>query len=172
MPSLGHGFPDFFLPDPSADDCGPSDELLQIADAVAGLLEVTDLCQPFEVVRDYAPVHDTEELDTLKVVVVPTGETVATLARDSDQFDFVVAVAVQKRLSAGPITRLERLAAVDPLRRFVRKIIHLFRRKKLGIESGSPTCINVANIPVFDRDHMDSHKVFTSVISLTFRMGL
>lgn len=146
--------------------------LIEIADAVAAALNGAALSQVFTAERAYVPVHDLEDLDALKVTVVPAGLTLALLDRSPRHMhDYVVDVGVQKRFGSGALTPAEILAACDPLMKLTEEVVDLFRGKALPVAAGSAVCTAAANNPVFAPAHADEKRVFTSVVSLTFRLG-
>src|SRR3954464_1021925 len=104
--------------------------VIAIADAVVSTLnaaaEANSLSLYFVAERAYVPVYDSaRDFVDLKVTVVPHGLTFAALARRSDDFDYVVDVAVQKRIEAGAKTAAEIAVAADPLMVLVEEILDL-----------------------------------------------
>jgi hypothetical protein len=77
-------------------------------------------------------------------------------------------VAIQKRIEAGAKTAAEIQALVDPLMDLVEEIGDLFRGKGLPLRPDA-TCVEGKNEPIYLPPHLDEHRVFTSVLSLTFR---
>ena len=61
--------------------------IIDIADAVVARLNAGQFSRPLEAVRRYRPVFDLQELQTLRVSVVPKSVSIATAARDSGFFD-------------------------------------------------------------------------------------
>jgi hypothetical protein len=110
--------------------------VIAIADAVVSTLnaaaEANALSLYFVAERAYVPVYDSaKDFVDLKVTVVPHGLTFAALARRSDDFDYVVDVAVQKRIEAGAKTAAEIAVAADPLMVLVEEMLDLFRGKRM-----------------------------------------
>lgn len=146
--------------------------VIEIADAVVAELNGATLSMPFTAERRYVPRFklrknqpgegaDLPDLETLRVSVVPRGLSAATLARRSHDFDYLVDVAVQKRLED------DEPATVDPYMRLPEEIIDLFRGGTLsGLDA---KCVAVANEPIYAPEHLNDSNVFTSVVTLTFR---
>lgn len=147
--------------------------IVDIADAVLATIEAATLSLPFTGERVYVPVHDLRDATGIKVSVVPTGIDVTQLDRHRDDFDYVVDVGVQRRIGTGPMTQAEINTACDPLMVFVEEIIDLFRGQSVAyaVYDDDARCVAVANNPVYVPQHVDEHRVFTSVVTLTFRLA-
>ena len=116
----------------------------------------------FEAVRAYAPRFDLEEMDTLRVSVVARAIEIITLTRSEFQHDYQVDVAVQQKFSA------ETNLALDPLMGLVEEIDRHFEGMRLA--SPDAICVRVANAPIYAPEHIKEKRMFTSVITLTWRM--
>jgi hypothetical protein len=150
----------------------PAAVILQIADAVVAALNGATLSQTFLAERAYVPVHELRDLVTLRVSVVPTGLSLQLLNRSPRHLiDYVVDIGVQKHIDGDALTTAEVLAECDPLMLLAEEIGDLFRGKSLAIAAGAAVCVEIANRPVFAPAHLDEKRVFTSVVSLTFRLG-
>lgn len=135
--------------------------IAEIADAVVAELNAGSLSQPVEAQRFYRPVFDLAQLKTLRVSVVPKKLEVASLSRSMNQYDVSIDVAVQKKLDTGDN------AEIDPLMQLVEEIGEFFRLKRLNAVAA--TWIKTENAPVYALEHLDQQRVFTSVLTLTFR---
>jgi len=96
----------------------------KIADAVTDELNAATLSQAFSVERLYQPLFELADMNTLHVTVVPRGVNILPLGRDRNAFDYMIDVAVQKKIQEDP-------ADVDPLMLLVEEIVDLFRFKRL-----------------------------------------
>lgn len=132
-----------------------------IADAVVTELNAGDFSQEFEAERHYRPVFDAAQLKTLRVSVVPKKIEIASLARSSNQYEVGVDVAVQKKLDSD--TKEE----IDPLMQLVEEIGEFFRLRPLA--SVAAAWIKTENAPIYALEHLEQQRVFTSVVTLTFR---
>ena len=137
--------------------------IVEIAEAVVAAIEAATLSQPATVKRAYVPVHELTDLVDLAVTVVPTSIGVTPLTRHSDDHEYTVDIGVQKRCT--PDT-----TDADPLMLLVEEIIDLFRGKTLTGYTAAK-CLRVANDPIYVPAHLDEERVFTSVVTLTFRVA-
>ena len=137
--------------------------IVEIAEAVVAAIEAATLSQPATVERAYVPVHELTDLVDLAVTVVPTSIGVTPLTRHSDDHEYTVDIGVQKRCT--PDT-----TDADPLMLLVEEIIDLFRGKTLTGYTAAK-CLRVANDPIYVPAHLDDERVFTSVVTLTFRVA-
>jgi hypothetical protein len=135
--------------------------IIQIAEAVKANLAAATLSQTFTPLRLYVPEYDLKEISDLKVSVLPLARSNDTKTRDKHQEDHQVQVGVQKRVSASEVS------AVDDLMQFVQEIAD--RLKDAG-EMGGATWLSDSNEPVYNPLHLKDHNVFTSVLTLTYRI--
>ncbi len=150
----------------------PAAAVLALADAVVAALNVTGLSQSFTAVRSYVPVHKAEDMETLEVTVVARELSLASQSRGSDDFTYAVDVGVQKRVGTGNLSAAEILAATDPLVLLCEEILDRFRGQNLTGAAGEDFKYAGAACPlVYSPEHMDQHRVFTSVLTLTYRQA-
>lgn len=140
--------------------------VIAVADAVVAALNGAGLSQPFTAERQYAPKFDIEDLDTLQVTVVPSTLTVTPLARGHDDYEYLVHVAVQKRLARTATTDAAVRSAGDALMTLVEEVVDLFRA---GGDFGGARWVGVENAPIYDPDHLYNKQTFTSLVGLRFR---
>ena len=142
---------------------------LDIADAVVTELNAaqvppaTGFGQTFTATRAYRPVFDLAELKTLRVTVVPKGIEIVNITRNANQNDVSVDVAVQKKVNP------DDAADMDALMTLVEKIGDFFRLRRLA---AFPTALwtKTENVPIYSPEHLETKQVFTSVLTLTFRV--
>jgi hypothetical protein len=132
--------------------------ITELNGAVAGTF-----AQAFVAARHYRPQFDLAELKTLRVSVVPRGIVVQSLGRSANQHDVSVDVAVQKKVS--PTDGME----LDGLMTLVERIADYFRLRRL---TAMPEALwtKTDNVPVYSPEHLETRQVFTSVLTLTFRV--
>lgn len=140
--------------------------ITDIADALVAELNAAPpgtFAQAFAAARHYRPQFDLAELKTLRVSVVPRGIGVTGLMRNANQHDVSIDVAVQKKID------LADQAELDGLMLLTEQIADFFRLRRL---SALPEAIwtRTDNAPVFAPEHLDQKLVFTSVLTLTFRV--
>jgi hypothetical protein len=149
--------------------------LIDIADAVVAALNTAAnpappnppgppaepvFAQPFTAVRKVLPVYDLAELAGVHVTVVPRGADVTGATRSASQYDLHVDVGVQKKLGADlEAETAGMLALVDQIATF------LARRPM-----GGAAWVRAANDQAYLPDHLADKRLFTSVLTVTYRM--
>ncbi|MEX2388782.1 MAG: hypothetical protein WD534_12965 [Phycisphaeraceae bacterium] len=142
--------------------------LTVLADAVTSELNAAspgtfDLA--FTAQRLYRPRYQVEDLAELRISVVPRGVTIEGATRSVDTHEMQVDVAVQQKLPA-PDSEAD---AIDALMTLVQQIGDYLRRRRLdSIQDAVWT--GIENNPVYAVDHLDELRVFTSVLTLTYRV--
>ena len=122
----------------------------------------------FTAQRHYRPRFEIEagDLDDLRVTVVPRGITIEKATRAGDVHEVQIDVAVQKRLppeaEAGP-------QAIDALMTIVQEIADHMRGRRLSTFDDA-AWRRIENDPIYAVDHLDELRVFTSVLTLTYRV--
>ena len=120
---------------------------------------------PFTAVRAYRPAFDLVALKSLQVTVVAKGVEISSLARSTNQHDVTVDVAVQKKVAP----EAAGLAELDGLMTLTEEIADFLRLKRL---TAFPTALwnKTIHVPVYAPEHLEQKQVFTSVLSMTFRV--
>jgi len=137
--------------------------LIAIADAVVDALNAATLSQPLAAERLYQPVFDLPEMDELHVSVVPKGVKVLASTRNQNQHDYAIDIGVQKRVTDD--------AETDAMMLLTEEIADHFRLGRVQADGvGSVPLLTVATDPVFAPEHLTEKRVFTSVVTLTFRV--
>ena len=134
----------------------------QIAEAVVTELNGATFGQPIQAERQYLPLFELEQLKDLRVTVVPKSQAIEATSRSTNQHDIDIDIAVQKKL---PQTTP---AEIDPLMVLVQELADHFRFKRLT--SPDAVWIKTQNEPVYAPEHLDRFRVFTSILTLTFRV--
>ena len=134
-----------------------------LADAVAAHVSAGSFGQPVTAVRMYQPAFTLEDLKDLRVSVVPRTLQMSPVTRDSLAIEYVVDVGVQKKLPADNAD-----AVIDELLTLVEAIADHLRFKRL---EGFPDAawVGISNEPVVSSEALEQHRVFTSVLSVTYR---
>jgi hypothetical protein len=135
-----------------------------IADAVAAHINAGTLSQPMTAVRMYQPAFTLEDLADLRVSVVPRTVGISAASRDSSTFECVVDVGVQKKLPADGAD-----AEIDALLDLVEEIADHLRLKRLP-DAPEAAWAGIAHEPVVASESLEQHRVFTSVLSITYRV--
>ncbi|MBX3404503.1 MAG: hypothetical protein KF699_13920 [Phycisphaeraceae bacterium] len=135
-----------------------------IADAVAAHINAGTFSQPVSAVRMYQPAFTLEDLADLRVSVVPRTTAITAASRDSSVFECVVDVGVQKKLPAE-----DAQGVIDGLLDLVEEIADHLRLKRLP-DAPEAAWAGIAHEPVVSSESLEQHRVFTSVLSITYRM--
>lgn len=133
-----------------------------VADAVVA--ELNDAALGFTAVRFYRPQFDLAQLKTLRVSVVPKFITITNLGRTLNQHEVAVDVAVQKKVDAADT------ASLDALMETVQQIADQLRLKRLTTRPDA-IWVKTENQPIYALEHLESKGVFTSVLTVTFRIA-
>ncbi|XHC26967.1 MAG: hypothetical protein ACFHWZ_14160 [Phycisphaerales bacterium] len=135
-----------------------------LADAVAEHINAGTYAQPVSAVRTYQPAFTLEDLGELRVSVVPRTTTVSAASRESSTYEHVLDVGVQKKLPAE-----DEQAAIDDLLGLTEAIGDRLRHTRLV---GFPEAARagLAHEPVVSSESLEQHRVFTSVLSVTYRV--
>jgi hypothetical protein len=135
-----------------------------LADAVAEHINAGTYAQPVSAVRTYQPAFTLEELGELRVSVVPKTTTVLAASRESSTYEHVLDVGVQKKLPAE-----DEQAVIDELLELTEAIGDRLRHTRLA---GFPEAAwaGLAHEPVVSSESLEQHRVFTSVLSVTYRV--
>ena len=135
--------------------------IVAIADAVAAALNAGTFSVPVEAVRMFQPVFTLEELQALRVSVVPRSTGITTASRDSSVFECQIDVGVQKKVSGD--------AEIDGLLGLIDEIADHLRLKRLpGFADAA--WAGIAHDPVVSSEALAEHRTLTSVLTVTYRV--
>lgn len=137
--------------------------VINVADAVVASLNGASFSLPVTAERKYVPAVDLADLADLHVTVVPRAVAITTATRDSSYFDCAVDVGVQKKVNPDEPDEL------DELMTLVEEIADHLRMKRLD-EAPQAAWVSIENEPVFASEHLDQQRVFTSVLTVTYRV--
>jgi len=134
-----------------------------LADAVAAHINAGTFSQPLTAVRMFQPAFTLEDLKDLRVSVVPRTLQMSPVTRDSLAIEYVVDVGVQKKLPPDGAD-----AVIDELLSLVEAVADHLRFQRL---EGFPDAawVGISNEPVVSSEALEQHRVFTSVLSVTYR---
>jgi hypothetical protein len=137
--------------------------IIQVTDALVARLNAGEFSQEFTAERKYQPVYDLPELTDLRVTVVPKAVIIATASRHDSFYDCTVDVGIQKKVSS------DSKAEVDPLVNLVEEIADHLRLKRMD-ELPDAVWMRIENDPVFAPELLDQERVFTAVLTVTYRV--
>lgn len=132
-----------------------------IADAVVARLNAGGYSLPLSATRSYRPISDLRDLAELRVTVWPRlakAQTPATRG-GAKQRDFEIDIGFQQRVA-------ETTTAIDALVALVEEVGDSFAGQLIA---DTAMVIEEETAPIADPDHLHERKVFTSVLTLTFR---
>ncbi len=135
-----------------------------IADAVAAHINAGTYTRPVTAVRVYQPAFTLEDLKDLRVSVVPRTVGISAASRDSSICECVIDVGVQQKLPPE-----NEQAEIDALLDLAEEIADRLRLTRLP---GAPEAAwaGIAHEPVVSSEALEQHRVFTSVLSVTYRV--
>jgi len=140
--------------------------IIDIADAVAASLNAPGepgFSQAFNAARKALPAFDLADLAGLHVTVVPKGVEVTGATRSLSQHDHQIDVGVQKKLTTDMDTETATmLGLVDEIAAFLR------RRPLAGVPGAA--WVRSVNEPVYSPEHLAEKRLFTSVLTVTYRL--
>lgn len=135
--------------------------IVSIADAVAAAINAGTFSQPVSAQRVYQPAFTLEELQELRVSVVPRTTGISAASRDSSTFECVVDVGVQKKIGEE--------SEIDGLLDLAEEIADHLRLKRLP-DFPDAAWLGIAHEPVVSPEALSEHRTFTSVLSVTYRV--
>lgn len=138
-------------------------DIITLADAITAEINTGTFSRSIAATRSLMPEFDLAELSDLKVTVVPKAVDFAPFSRQYTQYDYSIDIGIQKKLSGDIETEM------PPMLGLVDEIVTFLRKRKLA-DMPAAAWIKCTNDPVYARDHLAQSRVFTSVITVTYRM--
>jgi hypothetical protein len=141
--------------------------ITEIADAVTAELNGAapeTFTQAFTAERKVLPFYELQDLAGLKVTVVPKAVEITGSTRSASQHDFAIDIGIQKKLGAPSTLETE----VESLGAVVDQIAEYLRQRKLAAAPFA-AWVSTSNDPVYAPEHLLEKRVFTSVLTLTYR---
>ncbi|GJQ28369.1 MAG: hypothetical protein HBSAPP03_02530 [Phycisphaerae bacterium] len=135
-----------------------------IAAAVAAHINAGTYSRPVNAVRMYQPAFTLEDLKDLRVSVVPRTTAISAASRDGSMFECVVDVGVQQKLPPE-----SEQAEIDALLDLAEEIADRLRLTRLP-DAPEAAWAGIAHEPVVASESLEQHRVFTSVLSVTYRV--
>jgi len=136
-----------------------------IADAVAtelGAAPPGTFSETFTVERCVLPEFDLEDLSALKVTVVPKSVEITGSTRATSQYDIAIDIGVQKKLANDLDVEVAALGTL------VDEMADYLRSRTLE-QAPFAVWIGISNDPVYAPEHLGQRRVFTSVLTVTYR---
>ena len=136
-----------------------------IADAVTSELNGSGILPGLTAVRKVVPAYELAELTDLKVTVVPKAVEISGSTRSASQYEITVDIGIQKKLPPGSESSDEQ---VETLGTLVDQIAEYLRRRPLATAPFA-SWVSITNDPVYAPEHLAEQRVFTSVLTVTYR---
>jgi hypothetical protein len=139
--------------------------VIDIADAVASELNAAPggtFDPAITAVRRVLPEFELADLAELKVSVVPKSVQITGSTRAASQYEIAVDIGVQKKLGK------DLDAEVAALGTLMDQIADYLRRRPL-LATPFAAWVSIANEPVYAPEHLAEQRVFTSVLTVTYR---
>lgn len=136
---------------------------IDIADAIVTELSGNTFSEPLVVTRRVLPEFELSELKALTVTVVPKSVEINNITRQSSSFNLAVDIGIQQKISKATDTEVARLSGV------VSEIVSFLNRRSLTEIAGA-IFVSIANEPVYAPEHLSEKRLFTSILTLTYRV--
>ena len=141
--------------------------VIDIADAVANELNAAaqgTFSLEFSALRRVLPIYELADLVQLKVSVVPKAVEISGVTRGLSKYEVQVDIGIQQKLPSG-----ENMDShVELLSGLVDEIVDYLRKKQLA-DAPWAAWVGGENDPVYAPEHLANKRVFTSVLTLTYR---
>ncbi len=137
-----------------------SAKIIDIADAVAALLNAGSFSRTFTAERHVLAEFDLGALQTLRVSVVPRGLSIAPASRSQRTYDYQVDVGIQEHVAG--------LSDVDGLLALTEEVVDYLTG--VHLEDEDAMWMSTENAPVYVPQHLDQERTFTSVVTITYRV--
>ncbi len=136
-----------------------------IADAVVaelGAAPPDTFSMAFTAERHVLPEFELKDLADLKVTVVPKSVEITAASRASSQYEIAVDIGIQKKLGKDLDTEVAALGTL------VDEIADYLRHRKLS-QASFAVWVGIGNEPVYAPEHLAERRVFTSILTVTYR---
>ncbi|HOM77316.1 MAG TPA: hypothetical protein PLE88_12455 [Anaerohalosphaeraceae bacterium] len=136
---------------------------LDIADAIVTELAGNNFSEPLVVTRRVLPEYEIAELKALTFTVVPKSVEIINITRQSSSFDVAIDIGIQQKIGKDTDAEATRLSGI------VTEVVSFLNRRKLA---GFPAAVfvSIANEPVYAPEHLSEKRLFTSILTLTYKV--
>ena len=136
---------------------------IDIADAIVTELGGNTFSESLVVTRRVLPEFEIADLKALTVTVVPKSVEINNITRSSSSFEVAVDIGIQQKISKDTDAEVARLSGV------VSEIVTFLNRRKLTTMA-TVIFVSIANEPVYAPEHLSEKRLFTSIITLTYKV--
>ncbi|MGE4157707.1 MAG: hypothetical protein AB7F75_01265 [Planctomycetota bacterium] len=136
--------------------------IVAIADQVVFALNASVLSQPLTAERRFRVEFGLDELETLRVSVVPKAVNQRAITRSKEMFDYEIDIGIQQKIPS------EDNVDIEPLLALAEEILAFLRFQKL-LALPDVTWLKAEHTPIYSAEHLGELRVFTSVLTVTYR---
>lgn len=136
---------------------------LDIADAMVAELAANTFSEPLVVTRRVLPEYEIADLKSLTVTVVPKAVGINNVTRQSSSFEVAIDVGIQQKIGKDTDAEVVRLSGV------ITELVSFLNRRKLA-DVPAAVFVSIANEPVYAPEHLSEKRLFTSILTLTYRV--
>ena len=136
---------------------------IDIADAIVTELVANTFSEPLVVTRRVLPEFELADLKALTVTVVPKSVAIDNITRSSSSFDIAIDIGIQQKIGKSTDTEVTRLSGI------VSEIITFLNRRKLP-DVETAIFVSIANEPVYAPEHLSEKRLFTSIVTVTYKI--
>lgn len=136
---------------------------IDIADAIVAELQTATFNEPLVISRRVLPEFELSELKDLTVTVVPKSVQIANITRQSSSFDVAVDIGIQQKIDKDTDTQVTRLSGI------VTELVSYLNRRTLA-SLPDVQFKSIVNEPVYAPEHLSQKRLFTSVITLHYKV--
>jgi hypothetical protein len=139
--------------------------LIEIADALVGALAGASYSQPVAAVRKYRADYQIKDLEgSVVTTVIPRSIASVPASRTGCQYDHTLDVAIQHKISGSDEDLDAMLGLVDEIEKSLRL------QSLTTTSSHRAAWTGTTSDAAYDLKHLDELRVFTAVLSLTYRI--
>jgi len=136
---------------------------LDIADAIVTELVAHAFSEPLVVARRVLPEFELAALKALTVTVVPKSVQIANITRQSSSFGVAVDIGIQQKIGKDTDAEVSRLSGI------VTEVVSFLNRRKLA-NFPAAVFVSIANEPVYAPEHLSEKRLFTSILTVHYKV--
>lgn len=137
-------------------------QAVEVADAVVHLLNAEAFSQSLTAERAWRPEYTPQDMETLKVIVIPVMIGITGNDRASDIHDYAVEIGIFKKIESDDPQH------VDPWIEFVEEVADRLRDKG-GLDDPKASFSTIENDPIVASEYLQKH-IFASLLTVVFRL--
>ena len=136
---------------------------IDIADAIVSEITNQNFSEPLTVSLRVLPEYELAELKALTVTVAPKSVEITNVTRQSSSYLVAVDVGIQKKIGKDTDAEVARLSGV------VSEIVQFLNRRRLPALSNA-VFVSIANEPVYAPEHLSEKRLFTSILTVHYKV--